>query len=213
MSGVMSALPHLTDCGLQGIKAVPYGIHMCHFYERREDLAAILVPYFVAGLRNEERCVWVTAEPLDAHAAKAELGRTGLDVEALERNGSLIMRDASDWFAGIGPLDSAKATIMQLWLDEERRALDAGYNGLRITGNTAFVSPADWFALMEYEEYAEDAFASQRIVALCSYLLDRHAGVDVLDVVRRHSCTLDRPDESGWQVLGYDRYGLAHRGT
>lgn len=198
----MSALPHLTDCGLQGIKAVPYGIHMCHFYERREDLAAVLVPYFLAGLRNEERCLWVTAEPLDAHAAKAELARTGLNVEALVRKGSLIIRDASDWFAGIDRLDGAKARIMDLWLDEERRAIDAGYNGLRITGNTAFVNPADWSAFMEYEEYAEEAFASQRIIALCSYLLDRRAGADVLDVVRRHSCTLERPDADGWQVLG-----------
>ncbi len=208
----MSALPNLTDCGLQGVKAVLYGIHMCHFYERREDLAAVLVPYFVAGLRNEERCVWVTAEPLDAHAAKAELARTGLNVEALERKGSLIIRDASDFFAGIDRLDGAKARIMDLWLDEERRALGTGHNGLRITGNTAFVNPADWAAFMEYEEYAQEAFASQRIVALCSYLLDRRAGADVLDVVRRHSCTLDRADEHGWQVLGYERYGLAHRG-
>jgi hypothetical protein len=208
----MSALPNLTDCGLKGIKAVPYGVHMCHFYEGREDLAAALVPYFVAGLRNEERCVWVTAEPLDAHAAKAELARTGLNVDALERKGSLIIRDASDWFASIDRLDGAKAKIMDLWLDEERRALAAGYNGLRITGNTAFVNRADWAAFMEYEEYAEEAFASQRIVALCSYLLDRRAGADVLDVVRRHSCTLDRPDEGGWQVLANQRYGLAHRG-
>lgn len=208
----MSALPNLTDCGLHGVKAVPYGIHMCHFYERREDLAAVLVPYFVAGLRNEERCVWVTAEPLDAHAAKAELAGAGLNVEALERKGSLIIRDAADWFAGIDRLEGAKARIMDLWLDEERRALDAGYNGLRVTGNTAFVNRADWAAFMEYEEYAQEAFASQRIVALCSYVLDRRAGADVLDVVRRHSCTLDRADEDGWQVLGYERYGLAHRG-
>jgi hypothetical protein len=204
----MSALPHLTDCGLKGIKAVPYGIHMCHFYEGREDLAAALVPYFVAGLRNEERCVWITAEPLDAHAAKAELASAGLNVQALERKGSLIIRDASDWFAGIDRLDGNKAKIMDLWLDEEQRALDAGYNGLRITGNTAFVNRADWSAFMEYEELAEEAFASQRIVALCSYLLDRRAGADVLDVVRRHSCTLDRPDEGGWQVLANQRYAF-----
>jgi hypothetical protein len=208
----MRALPNLTDCGLKGIKAVPYGIHMCHFYEGRDDLAAALVPYFLAGLRNEERCVWITAEPLDAHAAKAELARTGLNVQALERKGSLIIRDASDWFAGINGLDGNKARIMDLWLDEERRALDAGHNGLRITGNTAFVNRADWSAFMEYEAFAEEAFASQRIVALCSYLLDRRAGADVLDVVRRHSCTLDRPDEGGWQVLAHQRYGLGDLG-
>ena len=92
-------------------------------------------------------------------------------MEALERKGSLIIRDASDWFAGIDRLEGAKARIMDLWLDEERRALDAGYNGLRITGNTAFVNPADWSAFMEYEEYAEErsrASASSRSAATFS---------------------------------------------
>lgn len=42
----------LTDCGLPGIKDIPFGVHMCHFYDRCEDLAAALVPYFAAGLRN-----------------------------------------------------------------------------------------------------------------------------------------------------------------
>ena len=158
------------------------------------------MPYFVAGLRNEERCVWVTAEPLDARAAKAELARTGLNVQALERKGSLIIRDASDWFAGIDGLDGAKAKIMDLWLDEERRALDAGYHGLRITGNTAFVNPADWSAFMEYEEYAEEAFARQRIVALCSFNLHQCQATDILDIIRSHHITLDRQDDH-WQVL------------
>ena len=125
----MSPVLHITDCGLPGIKEIPYGLHMCHFYEDREDLAATLVPYFVAGLQKEERCVWVTAEPLDAKAAEAELTRAGLHVPALVRKGSLIIRDASDWFAGIGRLEGAQARITDLWLEEEKRALAAGYRG------------------------------------------------------------------------------------
>jgi len=40
---------NLTDCGLPGIRNIPYGVHMCHFYRGREELAAVLVPYFAAG--------------------------------------------------------------------------------------------------------------------------------------------------------------------
>lgn len=53
----MSALHPLTDCGLPGIGEIPYGLHMCHFYETRDQLAAALVPYFAAGLRSGERCI------------------------------------------------------------------------------------------------------------------------------------------------------------
>jgi hypothetical protein len=31
--------------------------------------------------------------------------------------------------------------VIQFWLEEEERALAEGYNGLRITGNTSFLTP------------------------------------------------------------------------
>jgi two-component system, sensor histidine kinase PdtaS len=194
----MNGHAHITDCGLTGIKAIPYGLHMCHFYEKREELSATLVPYLVAGLQKNERCIWITAEPLDARAAEAELAAAGLSMPAMARNGSLLIRDHSDWYGQDGSLDPDK--IIARWLEEERRALDEGYVGLRIAGNTAFVKPGDWSAFMDYEQRVDETFANRRIVTLCSYLLDRRAATDVLDVARRHSCTLERPDE-GWQIL------------
>jgi hypothetical protein len=140
----MNGHAHITDCGLTGIKAIPYGLHMCHFYEKREELSATLVPYFVAGLQKNERCLWITAEPLDARAAEAELVATGLNVPAMARKGSLLIRDHSDWFGD--SLDADR--IIERWLEEERRALDEGYVGLRIAGNTSFVKPAEWSAFM-----------------------------------------------------------------
>ena len=38
---------------------IPWGSHLCQFYETKDDLAEILVPYFAEGLRNNEACVWV----------------------------------------------------------------------------------------------------------------------------------------------------------
>ena len=189
---------HMTDCGLTGIKAIPYGLHMCHFYESRADLASALVPYFVAGLQKNERCIWITAEPLDASAAEAELAAAGLNVPAVVRTGALVIRDYAEWYGKSASLDPAR--IAQMWLDEEKRALDDGYAGLRITGNTSFVQPADWPEFMDYEQRIDELFASRRIVTLCSYRLEPRAPSDMLEVARRHSCTLNRPDE-GWQLL------------
>src|ERR1700730_17470943 len=101
---------------------------MCHFYEGRQDLAAVLVPYFAAGLRNNERCIWVTAEPLDAAGAKLELQKAGLDAETAVQKGALTIRDHSEWYAHTGTLKGNK--VAELWLAEEQRALAEGYNGL-----------------------------------------------------------------------------------
>jgi hypothetical protein len=194
----MSSLPHLTDCGLSGLNAIPYGLHMCHFYERQEDLVAALVPYFSAGLRANERCLWVTADPLDAASAGEALGEAGLDVGSHVGSGALVIRDHDQWFRGI---DTSKAeAILGLWLEAEQRALADGCSGLRIAGNTSFVSPADWIAFMRYEERLSRDFSGRRIVTLCSYRLGQCNATDLLDAARSHHCVLDQ-SERDWQVV------------
>ena len=194
----MTATSHMTSCGLQGINGIPYGTHMCHFYESGENLAAALVPYFAAGLRNNERGIWVTAEPLGAALAKSAAKNAGLDVEAAMRKGSLKILDHDDWYSEAGNLKGKE--VAQIWLDEESRALAQGYGGLRIAGNVSFVTAETWDDFMDYEHAVNEGLQDRRIVSLCSYGLGQGGAAGVLDVARRHHCTLDRPDQ-GWQIL------------
>jgi hypothetical protein len=189
---------HLTDCGLPGIRHIPYGIHMCNFYKTREDLVAALVPFFAAGLRNNERCIWITARPLHALEAIAELEKAVPDACAAIASGALVVRDYDDWYAEAGSLRGNQ--VVDLWLAEENRALAGGYAGLRITGNVTFLRSEEWELFMEYEELVNKAFQGRRIVTLCTYSLDTCGPAEVFDVVRRHMGALERPDE-GWQVL------------
>jgi hypothetical protein len=189
---------HLTDCGLPGIAQIPYGAHICNFYRTREELAAALVPFFLAGLRGKERCIWITAEPLLAVDAIAALEAAGLDARAEIERGSLVVRDFSDWYAEAGTLLGAQ--VVELWLREEARALADGYQGLRITGNVTFLRPEDWPLFLEYEELVNTAFHGRRIVTLCTYWLEQCGSAETLEVLRRHNGALDRPDE-GWQIL------------
>ncbi|HEY1286753.1 MAG TPA: MEDS domain-containing protein [Burkholderiales bacterium] len=189
---------NLTDCGLPGIRNIPFGVHMCHFYRGRDELAAVLVPYFAAGLRNHERCIWIAAEPLPAAAAKLSLERAGIDVDAALADGSLVLRDFSDWYGESTSLRGI--AVVDLWLAEEARALADGYAGLRISGNVTFLTPETWPVFMEYEDMLTRTFSGRRIVTLCTYPSDGCGAANVLDVVHRHSCTLEHPD-AGWQIL------------
>jgi len=40
--------------GIDVIGDVPWGTHLCQFYQDKRDLIDILVPYFKAGLENNE---------------------------------------------------------------------------------------------------------------------------------------------------------------
>jgi two-component system, sensor histidine kinase PdtaS len=195
----MSSAVHITECGVPGIKSIPYGVHLCHFYDSRQDLIQALVPFFEAGLRNNERCIWVTADPL--RTTEAALRKILPDLDAIIDQDRLRVLDSSDWYTtGDSRLKRKGKDVASAWLEEERWALAAGHAGLRISGNTSFLAAGDWDDFMEYEHAASAAFQGRRIVTLCSYGGQRSDAIKTLDVVRSHHSTLYRTDSS-WQVL------------
>jgi two-component system, sensor histidine kinase PdtaS len=190
-------LANLTDCGLPGIQRIPYGMHACHFYPDRAQLVEALVPYFMAGLRNNERCLWVTAPPLPAPEAERALQTAWDGVNGALARGALRILDHAEWYAGAAGLKGT--AVADLWLKEEERALAEGYQGLRIAGNTSFLKQNAWAEFMEYERLAGERFYGRRIVALCSYTLQGRNAHDISEVMHAHACTFERPDAT-WQV-------------
>jgi hypothetical protein len=60
---------------------VVWGDHLCQFYRTQQDLLETLVPFFAAGLRHHERCVWITADPLRVSDARAALREQVADLD------------------------------------------------------------------------------------------------------------------------------------
>ncbi|HEX5057338.1 MAG TPA: MEDS domain-containing protein [Gammaproteobacteria bacterium] len=148
-------LPYITRLGLPGIDRVPFGFHACHFYSSRDQLIATLVPYFIAGLRNNERCHWITAHPLPARDAIEVLCAAWNGVNNAMQAGALSILDFEQWYESSAGLNR---DVLKLWIEEEERALADGYTGLRITGNLSFLKPQDWTAFMQYEQAVTSRF-------------------------------------------------------
>jgi hypothetical protein len=187
---------YITRSGLPGIGHVPYGMHACHFYDDRNQLVAALVPYFVAGLCGNERCLWVTAPPLPAREAVQALSAAWDGADDALQSGALRILDCHHWYATSAGLND----VVQLWLTEEERALAEGYNGLRIAGNAGFLKPADWPTFMAYERAVTARFYGRRIVALCSYARAQCNDDQISEVMNAHNCALDGPDAYGQMV-------------
>lgn len=188
----------MTQCGLPGINAIPYGLHACHFYRDRDHLVEALVPYFVAGLRNHERCLWITAPPLPAREALAVLEMAwGDDVRSALAKGALRVLDFDRWYAEGSRLKGVD--VVEAWLEEEKRALAEGHRGLRIAGNTSFLHSPDWAQFMAYERAVTAGLYGRRIVALCSYALHACTGPQARQTVEAHNCAFERAD-STWHV-------------
>jgi DcmR-like sensory protein len=189
---------HVTESGLAGIGIIPFGAHFCHFYRKRQDLVDLLVPFFQTGLRNNERCLWITADPFPADEARAELAKVLPDFDDFLRKGAIRIAGFQEWYLSAQGVDSQ--SVLAHWIREEEAALTEGYQGLRISGNAGFPGKQNWTSFMEYEHRVNRVFQARRIVALCSYDLLRCEATDVFEVVRNHQHTLDRRDD-GWEIL------------
>lgn len=183
--------------GIQAVGDIAFGTHFCQFYRNQQDLVDTLVPFFVAGLRHHEACMWVTSDPLRAADARDAMRAALPDFDDYVARGQIEIRDYQDWY-----LTSAgtPAEVLQGWLDREQRALTQGFTGFRLTGNTFWLERSGWDEFMAYEAAVNQAFGLFKIIALCTYSLERCCAEDVLDVCRNHQFALARR-AGEWELL------------
>lgn len=187
-----------TPSGLAAVGDLHWGDHFCQFYETADDLRDSLVPYFKAGLENNERCLWITAEPFRRDDATAALRAAMPHLDRLLANGQIEIRDFDEWYVQQGSVSPEQ--VLHGWLHRVERALADGYKGLRITGNTFFLQAPTWRSFEQYEALVNRAFRSERVVALCSYCAPRCGASEVIDVVRNHQFALARRGGE-WEVI------------
>lgn len=179
-----------TPSGLPFVGDLVWGEHFCQFYETAEDLRDCLIPYFKTGLDNNEKCLWVASEPFGKMEALAALRAAVANADAAIARGQIEVIDHTEWYLRQGPV--SPEDLPRTWLGRVDEALAEGYRGLRVTGNTAFLEPSDWKSFMDYEETVHRCFHGHRIVALCSYPLNRADSAQVLEVIQSHGFAIVR---------------------
>jgi C4-dicarboxylate-specific signal transduction histidine kinase len=177
---------------------VAWGAHFCLFYETREDLLDTLISYCRAGLDRGEYCLWIVADPLTIEEAKGALKNAVPDVDRHLADSRLEMTPARDWFLQGGTFDGKRLT--QDWYDKLARVSARGYPGMRVTGDTTWLSKKDWGHFCDYEDGLNEVIGHQRLAVLCTYPLAGCGAPQILDVVRTHQFVLARRHGS-WDVL------------
>lgn len=188
----------LRKFGLALVGNVPWGTHLCQFYETKDDLVNILVPYFTAGLRNNEFCMWITSPPLEAEEAKQALKKSVPELDQYIQKGQIEILPYTEWYLLGGSFNSDR--VLRDWAKKEKAALDSGFDGLRLTGNTFWLERTGWKAFTEYEEQINNTIGKHRMIAVCTYSLDKCNAHEVIDVVKNHQFALIK--RSGkWELI------------
>jgi PAS domain S-box-containing protein len=188
----------LINSGIDVIGSVPWGTHFCQFYQTKQDLIDILVPYFKAGLEDNEFCMWVTSEPLMVAEAEEAMRKAVNDFDEYLLRGQMEIIPYNEWYLLGGTFDDDR--VLNGWINKLEQALARGYSGLRLTGNTLWLERNHWQAFTEYEAKVNDVIGKYRMMAACTYNLDKCDGAAVIDVVKNHQFALIK-QERKWDII------------
>lgn len=188
----------LTRTGIDLVGDLPWGAHICLFYETPEDLIETHAQYFAAGLANNEFCLWVLSDPLSADEAIEGLRPLIADFDRHLAAGNIEMVPGYKWYLRGEVVDPERITGG--WKAKLEDALARGFSGLRASGNAFWLEARLWDDFKAYEAALNGYLEGKKMVVLCTYPLYATRSVDVLDVAHVHQFAIARR-HGRWEFL------------
>src|SRR4030066_978238 len=71
-----------------------------------------------------------------------------------------------------------------------KKALKKGYAGLRLTGNTFWLEKKEWNTFTDLEEAMNEVIGKYKMIAVCTYSLDKCDSNEIIGVIRNHQFAL-----------------------
>src|ERR1700704_1506786 len=188
----------LRETGIPVLGRIPWGAHICLFYETKQDLLDALVAYFKAGLQENEFCLWAISDPITEQEGRDALVQGVPDFERHLAQRRIEFLPGREWYLRGEEFDLQRITGG--WHEKLRGALAEGFEGMRVSGNAFWLSTDYWKDFLDYEHELDRSLAGKRMIVLCTYSLGASRGVDVLDVAHAHNVTIARR-KGAWEVI------------
>jgi PAS domain S-box-containing protein len=188
--------------GIEAMIEAPWGAHLCLLYETQQELLEVLVPYFKAGLENDEACLWLTAPPLEVHAAWEALAQAIPELDAYRRRGRIEILPHTEYLER-GRFSQERA--VEAWTGKREDALARGCAGLRLAGSAFGLGTDDRQGVAAYEAALGRLIGHDRTLVLCAYALDRCSPLEVASAIKHHPFALFKRDGTWEAIEGVDR--------
>jgi signal transduction histidine kinase len=190
----------LRKTGISVVGDLPWGAHFCYFYETKQDLLDILIPYFKTGLENKEFCLWVisNSELLTVEEATSALRNALPDLDRYVAERSIEVVGHNDWFLSGKTFDPYN--VANRFKKKLNEALERGYAGMRVNGSPAWLRGAGPKELRKFEAELDKLFPNERTIASCTYPLASIGADEIFDVVRTHQFAIARR-QGEWEII------------
>ncbi|HJT22907.1 MAG TPA: MEDS domain-containing protein [Nitrospira sp.] len=175
--------------GIPGFPTAPWGEHVCVFFKNKEQLLSLVVPFIQAGLEDNEFCMWITADPITEKEAFQALEKAVPHAHEYLAGKQLEILPYKQWYLPSGYFDAQ--ICLDMWVGKARYTEKKGLDGIRITGNPVWLrSEEDWTKFGHYERSVHNRIQNERVIALCTYPIDRCTCDNLLSTLTAHSSAL-----------------------
>jgi hypothetical protein len=159
-------LPVVADKALLDL---PWGSHVCQFYEHKEDLVKMLVPYFKQGLEKNDAGVWLVGD-LTVEEARNALAVVVPKLERYLATGQMQIRHYTDLYTNLNGTVKPVDTLCDQFAEMGSTVTAKGFKGLRASGSVSWiVNEESMSRFMDYETKVHCAIQDSRMMAVCTY--------------------------------------------
>ena len=148
---------------------LPWGSHVCQFYDTHQDQLEMLVPYFRQGLERNEACAWLVGD-LAIDEARRALAAAVPGLDGYMATGQMRILHYSEFYTDPNGTVRAPEQLSYQFAALGAGAKEGGFAGLRASGSVSWVNtPESMARFMAYETIVNLAIQNSRIMAVCTY--------------------------------------------
>lgn len=148
---------------------MPWGSHVCQFYNRKEDVVELLVPYFKQGLEKNDACVWLVGD-LTVEEARNALAAVMPGLEQYMAKGQMQIRHYTELYTSPDGTVKPAGELSVQFVAMESTVRAKGFAGLRASGCVSWINDEENMSrFMDYETKVHCAIQDSRMMAVCTY--------------------------------------------
>jgi signal transduction histidine kinase len=178
------------------------GRHIAHFCETKDDILHVVVPYFKAGLENNEFCLCAVSEPLTEEEVRRVLRQEILSIDRYEANGQLELLSGREWYFKDGIFDPQR--VLNGWTERLDRALARGCKSMRGAGSAFWLESKDFESFCEYEKQLNDLITRRPMTMVCIHSLHARSSTELLDSASVHHFSIATHDGQSAVIDSHD---------
>ncbi|MBI2857572.1 MAG: PAS domain-containing protein [Chloroflexi bacterium] len=180
----MNDTSNVRKSGLALLGDIPWGTDLCLLYQSTEDMLEVLMPFFQAGLDNEEFCLWIAGASRSTSEAWEAMRSRIPSFASSEAGGQIALVTREEW---------EKADQKGRIASFVNRAFLNGFAGLRL----GIDSHLGQLSLSTAET---EALSRDFVLKMVSYPRDEFDAVRLMDVVKGFRYSLVRNGKE-WELI------------